>query len=345
MCSRVAIIYNDPIPSRYELMGEAQAVLGVLDVVQAVRQALIELDYEVTLVALAPPLEAVREKLKELKTDLVFNLFEGFDGCPETEAVVAGMLSELGLVYTGCPATALSLALDKARTNALLEAHGLATPRYQVLTPETVDEFHLEFPCIVKPCAEDASHGLSEDSVVTDSASLAREVSHISQLFDGRALVEEFVDGRELNITVLGYKELVVLPVTEILYSLPVGMPKILTFSAKWEPDTLYFESSQPACPAEINDETYQRITLAALDAFKLLNCTGYARVDFRMGSDGIPKIIDVNPNPDLSPDYGVALQAQAAGMGYAQLVERIIQLALERSRVETRNKTRGRRR
>jgi D-alanine-D-alanine ligase len=287
----------------------------------------------------------VRKKLEELKTDLVFNLFEGFDGYPETEAVVAGMLSELGLVYTGCPAEALSLALDKARTKVLLEAHGLATPRYQVLTPETLDKFHLELPCIVKPCAEDASHGLSEDSVVTDFASLSREVSQISQLFDGRALVEEFIDGRELNITVLGNKELVALPITEIVYSLPVGMPKILTFSAKWEPDTLYFKSSLPNCPAEIDDETYQRITQAALDAFKLLDCTGYARVDFRMGSDGIPKIIDINPNPDLSPDYGMALQARTAGMDYTQLVERIVQLALERARVEIRHKTRGRRR
>ncbi len=345
MCSRVAIIYNDPLPSRYEVMGEAQAVLGVLDVVQAVRQALIELDYEAMLVALAPPLEAVREKLKELKTDLVFNLFEGFDGRPETEAVVAGMLSELGLVYTGCSATALSLALDKARTKALLEAHGLATPRYQVLTPETVDEFHLELPCIVKPCAEDASHGLSEDSVVTDFASLAREVSHISQFFDGRALVEEFVDGREFNITVLGNNELAVLPVTEIIYSLPVGMPKILTFSAKWEPESLYFESSRPVCPAEIDADTRHRIERTAMSVFRLLGSSGCARVDFRMSGDGTPKIIDVNPNPDLSPDYGAALQARTAGMGYAQLVERIVQLALERARVDTRNKTRSRRR
>lgn len=345
MCSRVAIIYNEPIPSRYSAMGEEKAVLGVLDVVQAVHQALTDLGYEVEHVPLSPPLEQVREKLKELKTDLVFNLFEGFDGRPETEAMVADMLSELGLVYTGSPAAALSLALDKAKTNALLEAQGLATPRYQVLTPETLDEFNLELPCIVKPCAEDASHGLSEDSVVTDFASLAREVSHTSQLFDGRALVEEFVNGREFNVTVLGNREPVVLPPSEIVYSLPPEKPKILTFSAKWEPESLYFESSQPVCPAEIDDETRQHIAQAALGAFKLLGCCGYARVDFRMSSDGTPKIIDVNPNPDLSPDYGVARQARAAGMGYTQLIERIVQLALERARVETKNKTRGRRR
>jgi len=345
VCSRVAIIYNEPIPSRYSAMGEEKAVLGVLDEVTAVHQALTDLGYEVECIPLSPPLEQVRGKLEELNADLVFNLFEGFDGCPETEAMVADILSDLGRPYTGCPSTVLSLALDKAQTKALLEANGLATPRYQVLTLETVSQFHLSYPCIVKPCAEDASHGLSEESVVADFAALEKQVRKVSQLFGGRALVEEFVDGREFNITALGNSEPVVLPPSEIVYSLPPEKPKILTFSAKWEPDSLYFESSQPVCPAEIDDETRQCIAQAALTAFKLLGCSGYARVDFRMGSDGVPTIIEVNPNPDLSPDYGAARQALAAGMGYPQLIERIVQLALERARVEINNKTRGRRR
>jgi D-alanine-D-alanine ligase len=326
-------------------MGEGEAELGILEVVQAVYQALLDSGYEPEQIGLTPPLAALRRKLKELKCDLVFNLFEGFDGRPETEAVVAGMLSELGLVYTGCPANALSLGLDKARTKALLEANGLPTPRYQVLTPETVSQFHLNFPCIVKPCAEDASHGLSEESVVADFATLEKQVGILSQLFRGRALVEEFVDGREFNVTVLGNSEPVVLPPSEIVYSLPPEKPNILTFSAKWEPDSLYFDSSQPVCPAEIDDETRQCIAQTALSAFKLLDCSGYARVDFRMGSDGVLTILEVNPNPDLSPDYGAALQARTADMSYAQLIERIVQLALERATVETENKIRVRRR
>jgi D-alanine-D-alanine ligase len=326
-------------------MGEEKAVLGVLDEVTAVYQALSDLGYEVERIPLFPPLEQVREKLKELKTDLVFNLFEGFDGCPETEAMVANMLSDLGRPYTGCPSMVLSLALDKARTKALLAANGLATPRYQVLTPETLSQFHLNYPCIVKPCAEDASHGLSEESVVADFAALEKQVIKLSRLFGGRALVEEFVDGREFNATVLGNSEPVVLPPSEIVFSLPPEKPKILTFAAKWEPDSLYFESSQPICPADIDDETHQRIAQAALTAFKLLGCSGYARVDFRMGAGGVPTIIEVNPNPDLSPDYGAARQARAVGISYAQLIERIVQLALERARVEAKNKVRVRRR
>jgi len=345
VCPTVAIIYNEPTPSRYSAMGEEKAVLGVLDEVTAVHQALSDLGYEVERIPLSPPLEKVRSKLEELNADLVFNLFEGFDGRPETEAMVANMLSDLGRPYTGCPGDVLSLALDKARTKALLEANGLATPRYQVLSPETVSQFHLSYPCIVKPCAEDASHGLSEESVVADFAALEKQVRKISQLFGGRALVEEFVDGREFNVTVLGNREPVVLPPSEIVYSLPPEKPKILTFSAKWEADSLYFDSSQPVCPAEIDDEIRQRIAQAALSAFKLLGCSGYARVDFRLSASGVPTIIEVNPNPDISPDYGAARQARAAGMSYTQLIERIVQLALERARVEIKNKTRGRRR
>ncbi len=331
MRPKVAIVYNEPIPGRYKAMGEEKAVLGVLDEVEAVHRALAELGYPIVRVPLFPPLEQARERLKALRADLVFNLFEGFDGCPETEAAVADILSELGLTYTGCPGTALSLALDKGKTKALLEAAGIATPRYQMLSLETLSQFNLSYPCIIKPCAEDASHGISEERVVNESASIARQVARVNEIFGGRALIEEFVDGREFNVTVLGTKESVVLPISEIVYSLPPGRPRILTFYAKWEPQSMYFQCSQPICPAQIDDETRQHIADAALRVFRLLGCSGYARIDFRQGTEGLPKVIEVNPNPDISPSSGAARQAQAAGMTYNQFIERIALLALER--------------
>jgi D-alanine-D-alanine ligase len=331
VCPKVAIIYNEPSPSRYHFMGEEKAVLGVLDEVEAVHRALTELGYAVAQVPLLPPLDQVREKLKGLKADLVFNLFEGFDGCPETEAVVAEILAELGLPYTGCPASALALALDKAKAKTLLEASGISTPCYQLLSPETLPMFHLTYPCIVKPCGEDASHGLSEESVVNDTASLAEQVARTSELFGGKALVEEFVDGREFNVTVLGTRQPVVLPVSEIVYDLPPGMPRVLTFSAKWEPQSMYFQCTKAICPTEIGTETRQHIVKTALSVFKLLGCRGYARVDFKLDSRGRPQVLEVNPNPDVSPGYGAARQAEAAGMSYTQFVERVVLFALER--------------
>jgi D-alanine-D-alanine ligase len=331
MYPKVAIIYNEPSPGRYHFMGEEKAELGVLEEVEAVHRALTELGYAVALVPLLPPLEQVREKLECIEAGLVFNLFEGFDGCPETEAVVADILAELGLPHTGCPASALALALDKAKAKMLLEASGINTPRYQLLSPETLPMFHLTYPCIVKPCGEDASHGLSEESVVNETVSLVEQVARISELFGGKALVEEFVDGREFNVTVLGTSQPVVLPVSEIVYDLPPGMPRVLTFSAKWDLQSMYFKCTKVICPAEIGTGMREHIVETALSVFRLMGCQGYARVDIRLDNEGRLQVLEVNPNPDISPGTGAARQAEAAGMPYSQFVERIALLTLER--------------
>ncbi len=325
----VALIYNEPSPCRYGAMGEDKAILGVLDEVDAVHQALSELGHKVVRIPLVPPLEQVRARLGSLKVGLVFNLFEGFDGRPETEAMLADMLSELGLPYTGCPGEVLALALDKAKTEALLEASGIAIPESQLLSPDTLPSFRLGYPCIVKPSGEHASHGLSEKSVVNDFASLEEQVARVSQLFGGQALVQEFLDGREFNVTVLGNRVLSVLPISEITYSLPAAMPRILTFAAKWEPDSVYFHGTQAICPADIDDEVRDQIEATARTVFKLADCRGYARVDMRMGGDGRLRVLELNPNPDISPGTGAARQAKAAGLTYEQFIEKIVLIAL----------------
>ncbi len=316
------------------MMGEQKAVLGVLVEVKAVHEGLNKLGYTVERVPLSPPLEQVRAKLQVLKADVVFNLFEGFAGSPETEAAVASMLAECGFAFTGCSAEALSLALDKPKSKKILELNGIPTPRFQVLTPETAHDFRLKLPCIVKPAGEDASHGITSLSVVNDLKALESQVARVSQSYNGRALVEEYVDGREFNVTVMGNETPVVLPISEIVYKLPEGLPRILTFEAKWEPQSVYFKGSAPVCPAVIGEPIREGISRSAAKAFILLGCLGYARVDFRVGADDIPQIIEVNPNPDLSPGYGAAMQAKTSGMSYAKLVERIVQLAFERRAV-----------
>jgi len=328
---RIALIYNAPNPDLYVTTVEKKASLAILDGVEAVHQALIECGYSVVSLPLLPPLESAKESLKALDVDLVFNLFEGFDGCPETESTVANFLSELGLTYTGCPGRALSLGLDKVKTKAHLAAIGIDTPKYQLLGPKAISLFHLNYPCIVKPCAEDGSNGISEESVVHDFASLGKQVTTINKCFGRRALVEEFVDGREFNITVLGTSEPKALSISEIVYSLPPEIPKILSFSAKWDPQSIYFEHTKAVCPAKIDIELQKRITQIALLAFRLLGSRGYARIDFRLDVKEQLKVIEVNPNPDISPDAGAALQAQAAGMSYNQFIDQLVQLALEK--------------
>jgi D-alanine-D-alanine ligase len=344
MCPRIAVVYNEPEASRYDYAHEEKAVFGVLQSVEAVRQSLLETGWDVVLLPLTPPFDLARKKLASLKVHLVFNLFEGFCGEPETEALVPEALQEMGMPYTGCPGPALRLALDKARVKVWLRNAGIPTPDFQLLYPETLSTFRLGFPCIVKPCAEDASHGITADSVVADYASLQRQVRLIAASHNNGALVEHFIGGREFNATVVGNSECTVLPVSEIIYSLPPEVPRILSFAAKWEPESTYYRGTGVTCPAEIGQPEREHIAGTARAAYKLLGCRGYARVDMRRDEQGCLNVIEVNPNPDISPDAGAARQAHAAGMNYTQFIDMIVKMALENKNNDNPNPPHGRR-
>lgn len=333
MCAQIAIVYNGPAPSRYTTAGEDKAVLGVLEAVDAVRCSLAELGHQVRLVPLVLPEESACHELEQLQTDLVFNLFEGFPGFPQSEALIPEVLAGCGIPFTGCPAPALRLALDKAESKRLMQAAGIATPDFQVLDPETLAQFRLHFPCIVKPRAEDASHGLSPDSIVADLTALRKQVEAMSLIYGGDTIVEEFLDGREFNITVLGNGEAVTLPPSEIDYTLPPGAPRLLTFAAKWETDSDYFKHTGVVCPAKADATLGGQIRDTALAVYRLIIGQGYARVDLRTDSRGHLNVIEVNPNPDIGPDSGAARQAQAAGMTYTRFIEKIVSLSLERKK------------
>jgi len=322
---RVAIVYNQPQPSRYDSSGESLAVSSVLEAVAAVEHALLELGFDVALTPLVPPLREAAAVIKNLGAGLVFNLFEGFCGQPETEAFVPEVCTQRHLLYTGCPGEALSLALHKVRAKVRLQQCGIATPDFQLLSPDTLRLFRLSYPCIVKPLGEDASHGITAESVVSNQCALEKQVARVSLGYGGTALVEEFAGGREFNATVLGER---VLPVSEIGYALPPGMPRLLTYDAKWQPQSLYYQGSSVVCPAVISDEEQKKIAGTALASFRAIGCRGYARVDMRLDEKGKLKVIEVNPNPDISPGTGAARQAEAAGLGYTGFIEKIVAAA-----------------
>jgi D-alanine-D-alanine ligase len=327
---KVALLYNEPLPDRYQAMGESLAELGVMDEVNAVQQALKELGYSSQLIPIRPPLSRVEAIIKSLDCNVAFNLFEGFDGCPETEARFAEILVKYKIPYTGCPPSALEFALNKSKTKDLLISAGIPTPGYQILSPGEIGKFKLGFPCIVKPLAEDASHGISEDSVVDNYISLERQVNKICSLFGSRAMVEEYVDGREFNTTVMGNSRLTVPGISEIVYTLPPDKPRILTFQAKWQENSIYFDNTRAVCPASISVQEQKKIGEIARAAFRLIGCRGYARVDFRQDKSGKLNVLEVNPNPDITPGSGAALQAVSAGMIYSKFIKIIIDLALK---------------
>jgi len=327
----ITVIYNKPVSSYYSGTGEEAAVKGVLTEAAAVKKALLESGYRVASIPLSLPFEKARETLGRLKTDLVFNLFEGFPGFPESEAEICQVLSDLGVLYTGCPPQALRLALDKAETKLRLQAGEISTPDFQLLTPGTLSDFSLEFPCIIKPNSEDASHGITEDSVVSDFQELETQIGKVAtQYRTGEALVEEYIDGREFNTTVTGNTRKKILAISEIEFSLPAELPSIITYAGKWEEESQYYKGTKPVCPARITENEKQKIIEIAEKASTITGCRGYARVDMRMDRRGRIYVLEVNPNPDISPDSGAALQAKTIGMTYTEFIRRIVLLAME---------------
>lgn len=331
MRQEITIVYNEPYPGNFADVGEEKAVLGIIECVEAIDKALTESGYNVSRLSLFPPLGTVREQLKNVNTELVFNVFEGFFDDPESEAEVAAIIEEMGFIFTGCTSKPLRIALDKAKSKEILAENDISVPNFQLLTPNMVHKFALEFPCIIKPRKQDASHGITQDSVVDNMEALKKQVTRISDFFDGEALVEEFMSGREFNICVLGNDELSVLPISEIIYELPEELPKILAFEAKWFPETEYFKGTRVECPAKIEQELINKINEIALSSYRIFECSGYARVDLRLDKNGTIKVMEINPNPDISTDTGAARQANAAGMSYAQLIDKITGFATER--------------
>ncbi|MDD5398766.1 MAG: ATP-grasp domain-containing protein [Dehalococcoidia bacterium] len=327
---KIAIIYNDPPCEIIIPNGEDEAITGVLEEVVAVKNALISRGHEVEKVPLRLPLDSVPHVLRNIQADVIFNLFEGFEDQPHTEPVVARMMEDMGLSFTGNPSSVLDLTLDKAAfKNVLLDA-GIDTPDFMVLTPANIRDFRLRFPCIVKPRDEDASHGLSPENIVSNMEQLKEQVVRISSRFRGSALVEEFIDGREFNASILGNSVHELIEISEIVYTLPPGLPRILTFDSKWFEETDYYINTAVSCPAEVDGDLRERITETVLSSCRTAGCRGYARVDMRQDVDGSIKVLEVNANPDITPELGIALQADVRGMTYADLMQKIVDLALE---------------
>ncbi len=262
---------------------------------------------------------------------LAFNLCESLDGHADGEHLPAAAVELLDLPMTGARASTLLYCLDKDRCAAMLHAHGVPVPHWQLVAEDdpAPSDWSI-YPAIVKPAAEDASNGVHANSVVRSHQELAPAVESLREHWD-KIVIQEFIDGREINIAIVGDH---VLPPSEIDFStLPEDSPPIISFEAKWMTGSPEDRGTRPVCPAPLDPGVVRRIKLVASRAWALMDGVGYARVDVRLSRDGVPFVIDMNPNPDLSPDAGLARQALAAGWSYEDLIRRIVDDALSRRR------------
>ncbi len=325
---KVAILYNIPGEGSSRSKIEMEAELEVLETVEGAKLSLESKGIETV------PLGCSLEALFSLKNfDLVFNLAEGFGDDLRAEPNVTGFIELLGVARTGSPPKALEVCRDKHLSKLVLEREGIPTPRFQLFRTAN-DPFGLDFPVIIKPVLEDASIGITADSIAKDEDNLRVKVAQILETYNQPALVEEYIEGREMNAAlIIGPDGAEVLPISEIVFNLPDGVPRILGFEAKWLEDSPFYQNTVPLCPAPLEPELKERIEILAKQACSALAVENYARVDFRIrDEDGEPFVIEVNPNPCINPSgSGFARAAAAAGMDYPELIERLARSALDR--------------
>lgn len=344
--TKILICYNAPVSIFSVYNGKPSGDKNLLDdlsengfkkEISKVRKNLKKYFRIIRVLAIDRDVQKTVRKLNSFRPDLIFNFVESVEGIASYEYCMAGLFELLGYEYTGNVPACLGNCLNKSRTKNILRSFGISTPRSIVIKKSekvTEKDLKLTYPLILKLLNEDASIGISEFSVVKDFKTLNKHLQFLQKTYKQDVLAEEYIDGRELNVAILGRT---VLPVSEIIFKgLPDNLPKIVTYDGKWMNDSTYFRYTNPECPAKLNKRTLKKVEEIALAAFDATNCRDYARVDFRLDKKNKPYVIEVNPNPDISTDSGFARAASAAGIEYSELLLRISQLALSRKKSDT---------
>jgi D-alanine-D-alanine ligase len=349
--AKILICYNSPVSLFSIYNGKPSSDSSVLNdlsesgfskEINKIKKYLMENFSEVSSFAINNNLDRTINKLISYSPDVIFNFVESIDGVASYEYCLAGLFEMLGYDFTGNLPASLGNCLNKAKAKTILRSFGINTPASTIIKLEMSEKFdsenfHLNFPVILKLLNEDASIGISELSVVNDFDSLNNHIHFLHSTYNQDVLAEEYIDGRELNIAVLGNKAL---PVSEIKFDgLPKGLPKIVTYDGKWIADSVYYENTKPSCPAQLDTQLRNEIEKTALLAFNAMDCRDYARVDIRLNKKNIPFVIEVNPNPDISIDSGFARAAAAADISYSNLLFTIAGFALARKNYDTKIK------
>lgn len=274
--------------------------------------------------------------LAKCGADLVFNLTESYAGDDTMEMNVAAYMDLIGLPYTGAGPHASFLAQDKATAKKMFAFHGIRTPYFATAYRGNIDHAHdVKFPLIVKPQLEDGSIGIDAAAVVNGVKELMERVQYVQNEFDSPALIEEYIEGREIYAAILGsYERTEVLPLVELdLSQLPEGVPRIASRDVKFERDSQAYKVTKSAVVENLDEETTQKLSDTAVAAYRAVKLRDYGRIDMRLTADGEVYVIEANPNPWLSSKHEFAMAAKKSGRSYTELIKNIVELALERTR------------
>jgi D-alanine-D-alanine ligase len=291
-----------------------------------------KLGHDVRPIGLIDDLTSLRKEIEDWKPHVAFNLLEEFHSVPTYDQHVVSYLELQRQPYTGCNPRGLLLAHDKALSKKLLTYHRILTPGFTVFRRKRVVKrpVKLNFPLIVKSVTEEASLGIAQASIVTNDEKLRDRVDFLFAQLDSDALVEEFVDGRELYVGVMGNERLQSFPAWEMLFpKLPEGVARIATRRAKWDEAYQKRHGITTDAAADLQGELAGKIAALCKRVYRVLGLSGYARMDLRLTADGRVFVLEANPNPNLSLGEDFAESAKKAGIPYEDLLQRIIRLGL----------------
>lgn len=343
--ARILICYNSPAtvfsvysgkPDDVESPGKDLSETVFVKEIGRIKKSLREYYSQVSDYAVDGNIDNLIRKLKDYRPDAVFNFVESVDGVAQLEYCIASLYQLLGIEFTGNGPITLGSCLDKTLTKNILKATGINTPEFVTVSPQdkfSPGDFKMNFPVILKLANEDASIGVSELSVVYNVEDMMKHLKFLFETYTQPVLIEEYIEGREFNVAILGDE---MLPISEIEFNLPPGLPKIVTYEGKWMEGTVYYSATVPKCPAEIDSKLKKAVEASAMQAYKAMKCRDYARVDIRISKDKLPYVIEINPNPDISLDSGFVRAAAAAGISYSQLLFKIAGFALARKEYDT---------
>lgn len=339
--ARIVVLYNTDYDAEQAVL-TGPDVTSVRDSAKAIASALVEMRHTVELMGVhGVDVYASLERIASWRPELLFNLCESMDNNSLNEPTFAGLLDLFSIPYTGADLLALASCLHKQRTKDILIAHRVPTPPYRYFANSaSLDDVSLEaldYPWFVKLAHEDASLGITEANVVTSVSELRARTRALMAEYHQAVIAERYVEGREINVTLLGNGDHVTtLPLFEIDFAaMPPDRPHIVSYAAKWEQSHVDYAGTIPVPLHNASAELTAEIDRVARAAYRAVDLRDYGRVDLRVDSAGIPWVIDVNPNPDISPDAGVPRAAAAAGMSYPQLIDRIATIAMQRLRAQ----------
>ena len=311
------------------------AVATVMEEYSALAEGLKAAGFRVRMLNVENDFRKLIAAVTRNQPDVIFNLVEYFREDPVLEGSAAGVLDVSGIPYTGASPGALILCQRKGYTKQILAGHGVPTPHFRLLHQPRIPRRHgLKYPLIVKPAREDASSGVTKESVVRDHASLTAQVQKVFSEFAPPVLVEEFIEGRELHVSVLGNAPPQVLPVIEFDFTdLPPDHPNLISYAMKWSPLDESYHQVHSVCPAALSKREMRRVSEAVIAAYTLTGCRDYARIDLRMNRDGEVFVLEVNPNPDLTAGVSFMESAEKAGLSFSATLGMIAGYALGRKR------------